>query len=471
MPEPFYRLNESDVRELRRVVSDSRVQRGQLVRQRDDSLDHEEILPPEVYVAKTPAGGIAAMDVSSTLPVPGYATCTIYRIIFAGIVPQLTVVGGLTKIVYNLALTALPADTWVKVSRDKYGQWYADASSGGSEMRVQLTAVCFYDGSDTRDLNNCATGIGLNCDPDTDCPPARYPLYSWTKVTDLDDPDLITWLDGNQSGSPQCWPVIQERGESIPVFPGPSPLSSYPREWESVSGTHGGTGTAPAGTGTGTGSEAWADVSNVWSSDDGYATVTLGPGETSDWLVVTKFCYGIGGNATVDTVEARIEAKASESGLVVDADVRLVVDGVVSGSNKASGTTLSLTDTVYSYSYTPSQWGVTLTPLKVNKSGFGYAFRYRNNSGSTSVTVSVDAATMRLGFSPAGFIGAEYSIVTVRKGAGNWWITDQVAVADVYHRTGNSDADGEIAYLSLRDQNATPPSFKDYTQVRLINYT
>lgn len=87
---------------------------------------------PEVYIAKTPPGGIPALSQATatgtgtgtdTTDTPGYANCDIYRIQLYGDVPELEPVGGLFRRVYNVAGDLVPGNQWIVVVRDKFGSW------------------------------------------------------------------------------------------------------------------------------------------------------------------------------------------------------------------------------------------------------------------------------------------------------------------------------------------------------------
>lgn len=81
---------------------------------------------PEVYVAKTPDGGIPAATTADDEVTPGVAECDIYRLISGVFTP----VEHLVRDVYNIFTTVIPADKWIVVERDKFGQWYAVTASG-----------------------------------------------------------------------------------------------------------------------------------------------------------------------------------------------------------------------------------------------------------------------------------------------------------------------------------------------------
>ncbi len=99
---------------------------------REGLADHEEILAPETYVARTPAGGIDAMQLEAgagVQDVPGYADCDIYQIVHVeGESPYLLPnPAGLSKRTYNLATDRIGGARWVVVHRLKGGHWVAGA--------------------------------------------------------------------------------------------------------------------------------------------------------------------------------------------------------------------------------------------------------------------------------------------------------------------------------------------------------
>lgn len=87
--------------------------------------DHQA---PEVYVAKTPSGGIPAIASGDAgtgtggYDEPGSATCEIYCIDETDNTPDLRDI-DLEQIVYNVSSTAVSGDTYVFVARDKFGHW------------------------------------------------------------------------------------------------------------------------------------------------------------------------------------------------------------------------------------------------------------------------------------------------------------------------------------------------------------
>lgn len=93
---------------------------------------------PEVYVARTPSGGIPGLTPagSGTAPSPnppydspGHADCYVSRTVFQNGVPYLYPVEGLFRTVCNLSTNAVAGNIWVLAQRDKYGTWWAESQS------------------------------------------------------------------------------------------------------------------------------------------------------------------------------------------------------------------------------------------------------------------------------------------------------------------------------------------------------
>lgn len=98
------------------------------------SIDHEEHPTPEVYIARTPSGGILALSEGAITgtgslawvdDVPGQAICQIYKLNSSRAFNR---VDGLTRTVFNLATALIPGNAWIIVQRDKFGAWFADSA-------------------------------------------------------------------------------------------------------------------------------------------------------------------------------------------------------------------------------------------------------------------------------------------------------------------------------------------------------
>lgn len=159
-----YVLSQSDVERLREVVRQvlgERMSNPVVSRRQDRSA------APEVYVARTPTGGIAALqsDVGTgtgdpSLDQPGSAECEIYQIVPAeasGDSPSMMPVDGLTQTVYNLSGSDVAGNAWVLVFREKFGSWVAaPVSTGGGGIDRVVDVVHVVDGA----LSGTGTGAG-----------------------------------------------------------------------------------------------------------------------------------------------------------------------------------------------------------------------------------------------------------------------------------------------------------------------
>lgn len=137
-------LTEAD----RRLLADFLAEARRKVRTTTGRAAPEEpdILPPEVYVALTPSGGIPRLRESEvdtgtaygSGDIPGSAVCDIYRLLDDGGTKRLSR-AGFTRRVYNLSSGDLPGGQWTKAVRDKFGQWYADTAGGSGNVVVEET--------------------------------------------------------------------------------------------------------------------------------------------------------------------------------------------------------------------------------------------------------------------------------------------------------------------------------------------
>lgn len=90
--------------------------------------EEQEYQAADFYVAKTPNAGIAALVGSK----PGYASCQIYQTHGNGVDKEIEIVDGFELDVYNISLSTIDGNTFVLVSKDKYGTWHVITGGGGS---------------------------------------------------------------------------------------------------------------------------------------------------------------------------------------------------------------------------------------------------------------------------------------------------------------------------------------------------
>jgi hypothetical protein len=120
-----------------------------------DGWEDEEFPTPDVYVAKTPEGGIPALEeypgegeetgtgtgTYGEASLPGYGDMDIYKIVKKESVPQLKKVGRAKIRVYNFSTCDVPGNEWVFVIRDKFGYWYVMDVCHVSQLTTTTTST------------------------------------------------------------------------------------------------------------------------------------------------------------------------------------------------------------------------------------------------------------------------------------------------------------------------------------------
>lgn len=123
---PLFSVSDEEAALLREVVQAFRgTRRNRPVPPPD--LEHQPA--PEVYLARAPTTGIAAMNPHQTGTgttdfrddVLGQATCEVYRRNIETGRPE---PAGFDLLVYNPHEVAIPANLLIQIARDKFGDWY-----------------------------------------------------------------------------------------------------------------------------------------------------------------------------------------------------------------------------------------------------------------------------------------------------------------------------------------------------------
>jgi hypothetical protein len=163
-----YFLSEQDRDDLRSLLEWWREQPlNRPQRQQLESADHPS--SSCIYIANSGAGipaltrGVGTGSGTSWADTPGYADCDIERITITADIPDLYGTHFQQR-VYNLGDTAIPADTWIPVGRDKYGSWISlyqePASSELTTLHMtDATGFGLAVGTSWNDLTNTATCV------------------------------------------------------------------------------------------------------------------------------------------------------------------------------------------------------------------------------------------------------------------------------------------------------------------------
>ncbi|PCI29041.1 hypothetical protein COB55_02870 [Candidatus Wolfebacteria bacterium] len=111
-----------------------------------------------------------------------------------------------------------------------------------------------------------------------------------------------------------------------------------------------------------------------------YTTTQFDSPDTTNWLMLTNFNFEIPPDVdTITGIEVIITANdGSDSSDSAFVDIKLIDNGVVSGTDLETGTTaLRATDYEFRYGSTTEQWGLTLTPADIMDSDFGVALSFQ----------------------------------------------------------------------------------------------
>lgn len=152
-----------------------------------------------------------------------------------------------------------------------------------------------------------------------------------------------------------------------------------------------------------TGSLNWSNLLNGLTSNGSFASCgtllgVLGSAQTN-YITAWDYRFSVPTTATVCGIEVRIERNAA--GLLIgssitDKNLYLMNAGTPVGSNYASATGWSGTNTIAVYGSNSDLWGTTWTPAQINAPNFGVALSAEMKAGLASLflTANVDAVSI-----------------------------------------------------------------------------
>lgn len=163
----------------------------------------------------------------------------------------------------------------------------------------------------------------------------------------------------------------------------------------------------------GAGSIAWTNPTNALTSDDTYATVTLGPGADSQDLETTGYGFSIPAGATIDGIIVYIEGNETGAGVGILGDVRVIRAGVGGGVEGKTDVLGVGTDVVVQFGSNVDTWSESWTPSDINNSGFGCWAEALNTAGAGNSTSSIDSISMEVFYTvstPGSVMGSRVSM-------------------------------------------------------------
>ncbi len=135
---------------------------------------------------------------------------------------------------------------------------------------------------------------------------------------------------------------------------------------------------------TGVGAFPWINPTNIYSNNNLFASSNLGMLGVSNYLQATGFGFSIPEDATISGIQVTV-GRYSQNGDVRDFSVRLLKEGSVAGSDKATGTYWPGTEVPAVYGGASDLWEVSWTPADINSGSFGTRVSGQNGSFSARV--------------------------------------------------------------------------------------
>ncbi len=147
------------------------------------------------------------------------------------------------------------------------------------------------------------------------------------------------------------------------------------------------------------GNLVWQNPSNAQTNDGNYAFATAAILSTTNYLKATNFGFNLPSNAIVYGISVEIERKASLGIGTTDLEVKLVKNGTILTTNKATGTNWSTNDTEIVYGGASDLWGDAFTYNDINSANFGVVL---SASISAGLTASVDYFSITVYYTSGG---------------------------------------------------------------------
>lgn len=140
----------------------------------------------------------------------------------------------------------------------------------------------------------------------------------------------------------------------------------------------------------------WTNSGNVTSSNNVYATDVVPGLSDGATLTLTNFGFAIPSGSTIEGIEVKIEAKASNASSIEISWVSLL--NVAGSANGGGGGTITTSDATYQFGHSTDLWAASPTDTDINSSSFGVEV-YCSNANASSRTVSFDLVTITVYYS------------------------------------------------------------------------
>lgn len=150
----------------------------------------------------------------------------------------------------------------------------------------------------------------------------------------------------------------------------------------------------------GGGTVLWVNDANIKASDGVFATCVPGAAVTDD-LRGGTFGFTIAGTDTINGIMLEVSAKDATNG-VASFNTVVLEGGGSASANRATATTLTTTNTVFTFGSAADLWGTTWTPAQINAAGFVGNASFNGGAGGV---LSVDFFRITVTSTAAGGTG------------------------------------------------------------------
>lgn len=152
------------------------------------------------------------------------------------------------------------------------------------------------------------------------------------------------------------------------------------------------------------GDVAWTDPANARLSDDSYATVSLGSGDDSEYLVCRDI-LGVAANVPLSSVfrglEVDIEHHRAGLGSGTFSFCKFYRNGKVFGDDKADDSNVGTSDATKTVGGATDGWGAGISMAQLRNALSGVAIAYSHGSGGAQ-TMRVDQVKLTIHHEPGG---------------------------------------------------------------------
>jgi hypothetical protein len=142
------------------------------------------------------------------------------------------------------------------------------------------------------------------------------------------------------------------------------------------------------------------------ANDTNNASVSLGStlsgNNTSHYLSASNFGFAIPPGATILGITVEIDQRASNTSNVTDSSVRIVKNGAIQSTDKATSTTWGTSDSTQSYGGNNDLWGTTWNASDINNATTGVVFAADNSNFLSTRTAYIDFIRMTVYYNLTG---------------------------------------------------------------------